>query len=155
SFRYAFFLGNGNGQNQVLNDNNIPALFGRAEFALWGHDGLPVDRVRPMYSITDDLHRPIINIGIAGQWNPRTAGNLPDLVRETDTGAAADIAASFYGVELQAGVVYLRTIYETLSTTPDLERFGWWAHIRYSLPRIRVEITPGYRIGSYSPRAHL
>ncbi len=37
---------------------------------------------------------------------------------------------------------------------PDLERFGWWAHLRYTLPRLPLQITPGYRIASYSPRAH-
>ncbi len=155
SFRYSVFAGNGNGQNQVLNDNNIPAIFGRAEFAYFGKKGLPVDWVRPMYSITDDFYKPIINLGLAAHWNPRTAGNLPDLIRETDVGVAADLASSFFGVEIQAGLLYVKTIHDTLSAVPDMERFGWWAHIRYSLPRIPVEIIPAYRIGSYAPRAHL
>ena len=155
SLRYSLFVGNGNGQNQILNDSNLPAVFGRTEFAVWGKKGLPVDSVRPIYSVSDELAKPIISIGLAGQWNPRTAGNLPDLIRETDMGAAADLAASYFGFELQGGVVYVRTTHDTLAAIPDLERFGFWAHLRYSLPRIPVEITPGYRIASYSPRAHL
>lgn len=155
SFRYAVFAGNGNGQNKVLNDDNIPAVFGRAEFAYWGQKGLPLDRVTPMYAVTDDWHRPVLNLGLAGHWNPRTAGNLPDLIRETDIGAAVDLLACFYGVELQGSVLYVRTQRDTLTQSPDLERFGWWAHARFTLPKIPVAITPGYRIGSYSPRAHL
>jgi hypothetical protein len=155
SLRYSVFAGNGNGQNQILNDNNIPAIFGRFEFAYWGAQGLPADRVAPIYSVTDDFHKPIINIAVAGQWNPRTVGDLPDLMRETDAGAAADIAAFWHGVEVQGGVIYLKTSRDTLTAVPDLERFGWWAHARYTLPRIPVAITAGYRIGSYSPRAHL
>lgn len=155
SFRYAAFAGNGNGQNQLLNDNNIPALFGRIELAFWGQEGQPVDRVSPMYSVTDDFHRPIVSLGIAGQWNPRTVGNLPDLIKETDAGGAADLVVHARGLELQGGVIYMKTSRDTLAAIPDLERFGWWAHLRYSLPRLPVQITPGYRIGSYSPRAHL
>lgn len=155
SLRYAIFFGNGNGQNQILNDSNLPAIFGRAEYAFWGSQGLAADSVRPIYAVTDDRHLPILNLGIAGQWNPRTAGNLPDLVRETDVGAAADLAAAYYGFELQAGILYIKTIHDTLTAAPDLERFGWWAHLRYAIPRIPVEIMPAYRIASFSPRAHL
>lgn len=155
SLRYSLFVGNGNGQNQVLNSTNLPAVFGRVEFAVWGKKGLPADSVRPMFAVSDELRKPVLNLGLAGQWNPRATGNLPDLIRETDMGVAADLAASYYGVELQAGVVYVKTSYDTLATIPALERFGWWAHLRYSLPRIPVEVTPGYRIASYSPRAHL
>jgi len=154
SLRYALFVGNGNGQNQLLNDTNLPAVFGRVEFAVWGKKGLPADGVRPIFAVTDELRKPALNLAIAGQWNPRATGNLPDLIRETDMGVAADLAASYFGVELQAGVVYVKTTRDTLAAIPDLERFGWWAHLRYSLPRIPVEVTPGYRIASYSPRAH-
>jgi len=155
SFRYALFAGNGNGQNQILSDNNIPAVRGRAEFSYWGTQGLPNDQVRPIYAVTDDLRKPVLHLGIAAQWNPRTVGNLPDLIRETDVGVAADVAASLFGIELQAAVLYMQTSRDTLSAVPPLERFGFWAHLRYTLPRIPVEITPGYRIASYSPRAHL
>src|SRR5262249_48501778 len=141
--------------NQVLNDNNIPAVLGRVEVAFWGVAGLPEDQARPMFAVTDLPRKPVINIGIAGQWNPRTVGNLPDLIRETDVGAAADVAASFFGIEAQGGVIYVKTYRDTLTAVPSLERFGWWAHARYTLPRIPVEITAGYRIASYSPRAHL
>lgn len=155
SFRYAVFAGNGNGQNQLLNDNNIPALYGRIEFAFWGKAGLPADRITPMYSVTDDFHRPILSLGLAGQWNPRTVGNLPDLIKETDVGGAADLVFHLRGLELQGGVLYVKTTRDTLAAIPPLERFGWWAHLRYSLPRIPLQITPGYRVGSYAPRAHL
>ena len=43
----------------------------------------------------------------------------------------------------------------TLSAIPPLERLGWWAHLRYTIPKIPLEVIPGYRIASYSPRAHL
>lgn len=155
SFRYSLFAGNGNGQNQILADNNIPAVRGRAEFSYWGKQGLPNDQVRPMYAVTDDLRKPVLHVGIAAQWNPRAVGNLPDLLRETDVGVAADVAASLFGIELQAAVLYVQTTRDTLSAIPPLERLGWWGHIRYTLPKIPLEITPGYRLASYAPRAHL
>lgn len=154
SFRYALFAGNGNGQNQILSDNNIPAVYGRAEFSHWGTRGLPLDQVRPIYAISDDLRKPLVHVGIAAQWNPRTVGNLPDLIRETDVGVAADVALSILGVELQAAILYLKTTRDTLTAIPPLERLGWWAHLRYTLPKIPLEITPGYRVASYAPRAH-
>ena len=155
SLRYAAFIGNSNGQNQLLSDNNLPALYGRVEFAYWGRRALPPDRPGPLYAISDLFEQPIVSIGVAGQWRPRTSGNLPDLIRETDSGAAADLAASLFGVELQAGLIYLRTAHNTLTAVPDQERFGYWAHLRYTLPRIPPQITLGYRIASYAPRAHL
>ena len=36
-----------------------------------GKDGLPIDQVRPMYAVTDDLRKPVVHVGIAAQWNPR------------------------------------------------------------------------------------
>jgi hypothetical protein len=154
SMRYSLFIGNGNGQNQVLNDNNLPAIFGRVEFAFWGKRGAPPDAIAPMRARTDGP-LPLFGFGVAAQWNPRTTGNPPDLINETDTGAAADLIAAFYGVDLEAGLLYLKTTHDTLSAVPDVEKFGWWAHLRYTLPRIPLEIAIGYRIASYAPRAHL
>jgi hypothetical protein len=148
-------VGNGNGQNQLLNDNNLPAVFGRAEFAVWGSRGVPPDFIGPMRARTDGDFRPLFGLGIAGQYNPRTVGNPPDLINETDGGVAVDACAFFYGVDLQAGLMYVKTTHDTLSATPDVERLGWWAHLRWTLPRIPVELTAGYRIASFAPRAHL
>jgi hypothetical protein len=154
SMRYSLFIGNGNGQNQILNDNNLPAIFGRLEFAFWGGRGIPDQTIGPMRARTDGP-LPWFGLGVAAQWNPRTTGNPPDLINETDTGAAADLIAAFYGVDLEGGLLYLKTTHDTLSAVPDVEKFGWWAHLRYTLPRIPVEIAIGYRIASYAPRAHL
>jgi hypothetical protein len=155
SVRYELFVGNGNGENQLLNDNNKPAVFGRLELAFWGARGLPADGINPLRARTDVEPKPIVGLGLAGQYNPRTTGNPPDLIDETDAGVAADLIASFYGVDLQGGILYIRTTHDTLAATPDVERFGWWAHLRYTLPKIPVELTLGYRIASYAPRAHL
>jgi hypothetical protein len=155
SLRYEIFVGNGNGENQVVNDNNLPAVFGRLELAVWGNRGLPPDQIGPMRSRTDSDHRPWFNLGIAAQWNSRTTGNPPDLINETDAGAAVDAGAWFFGVDLEGGFLYIKTTHDTLSAVPDVERLGWWAHLRYTIPRIPVELTIGYRVASYSPRAHL
>lgn len=155
SLRYSVFLGNGNGQNQLLNDNNLPAVFGRVEYAFWGDQGLPEDRIGPMRAYVDLKRKPIVSVGVAGQYNPRTAGNLPNLVNETDAGTAADVMVSILGIDCQAGILYLKTIYNTLSSVPDLERFGWWAHLRYTIPKLPFDLTPGYRIANYQPRAHI
>jgi hypothetical protein len=154
STRYEIFVGNGNGENQLLNSGNKPAVFGRAELAVWRPGGMPADIVAPIYARTDGP-LPLFGLGVAAQYNPRTTGNPPNLISETDAGFAVDAVAAYAGVDLEAGMLYLRTTHNTLSATPDLERLGWWAHVRYTLPRIPVELTPGYRIASYSPRAHL
>src|SRR5262249_36983630 len=96
SLRYALMVGNGNGQNQILPDNNPPAGFGRAGFPLGARQGPPPARVSAIYSVTDEPRKPLVHLGVAAQWRKRTGGNLPDLITETDTGAAADFAASFY-----------------------------------------------------------
>jgi hypothetical protein len=155
SMRYELFIGNGNGQNQVVNDNNLPAIFWRAEFAFWGKRGIPADSIQPMRARTDGAILPVFGLGLAAQWNPRTTGNPPDLINETDVGTAADLIVALFGIDLEAGLLYIKTTHDTLSAIPDTEKFGWWAHLRYTIPRIPVEITPGYRIASYSPRAHL
>jgi hypothetical protein len=155
STRYQIFVGNGNGQNQLLNDNNLPAVFGRVELSLWGRRGPPPDFIEPMRARTDRRPLPLVSLGLAVQYNPRTTGNPPDLIDETDSGVAADLVAAFYGVDLEGGLVYLKTTHDTLAATPDVEKFGWWAHLRFTIPRIPVELTPGYRIASYAPRAHL
>jgi hypothetical protein len=154
SARYAIFVGNGNGQNQLLNSGNKPAVFGRAELAVWGASGAPPDVIAPMYARTDGA-LPIFGLGIAGQYNPRTTGNPPNLISETDAGFAVDATAAFYGVDLEGGFLYLRTTHNTLTATPDVERLGWWAHVRYVAPRIPFELGLGYRIASYAPRAHI
>lgn len=155
SLRYAAFVGNGNGQNQLLSDNNLPAVFGRVELAYWGRRPLPPARPGPMYAVADLPVHPVLNVGLAGQWTPRTRGNLPDLVHETESGVAADLLLSLFGIDVQAGVLYLRTSYDTLKAVPDLERLGYWAHAQYTIPRIPPVISLGYRIAGYSPRAHL
>jgi hypothetical protein len=155
SLRYSLFVGNGNGENQLLNDNNVPAIFGRAELAIWGRREPPPDIIQPMRARTDVEPLPIVSLGIAGQYNSRTTGNPPDLINETDAGVAADLVAAFFGVDLEGGILYIRTTHDTLSATPDVERLGLWAHLRYTIPRLPVELTPGYRIANYAPRAHL
>ena len=62
---------------------------------------------------------------------------------------AADLAASISASSCWGGVVYVRTTHDTPSGDSGSGRFGFWAHLRYSLPRIPVEITFGYRIASY------
>ena len=151
SLRYAGMVANNNGQNQSINSNNLPAIFGRFEFALWGPTGPPPDRIAPIRARSDDGRLPWVGLGLNARWVPRTAGEPPNLVRETDTGYAGDVIVGAAGIDLQAGLVYVKTVHDTLSSTPPVERFGWWAHLRYTIPRIPVLITPGYRIASYAP----
>src|SRR5262249_20302743 len=121
---------------------------------LWGSKGPPPDQVGPMRARSDDRRLPWVGLGFALRYVPRTAGNPPDLVSETDLGYAGDLIVGVAGIDLQAGLLYVKTTHDALSTTPPLERFGWWAHLRYTIPGISVQITPGYRIANYAPRAH-
>lgn len=153
--RYEVFVGNGNGQNQLLNDNNKPAVFARLEFAFWPENGQPPDQISPMRAVTDLLDKPILSVGAAFQYNPRTAGNPPDLFDETDLGGALDVAFALRGIELQGGVVYVHTSFDSVPTAPALEKAGFWAHVRYQIPKLPFDLIPGYRISNYAPRAHL
>jgi hypothetical protein len=155
SLRYQLMVANNNGQNQSLNSGNRPALFGRVELSFWGKDGIPEDKIGPIRARTDLDRFPIIGIGVAGQWVPHQTFEPPNVVNETDTGGAADVILAFYGVDLEGGILYVRTAHDTLSGLQDIERFGWWAHLRFTIPKIPIKITPGYRIASYAPQTHI
>lgn len=155
STRYEVFVGNGNGQNQVLNDNNKPAVFGRIEFALWGESGLPPDQIAPMRSVTDLPERPILSVGAGFQYNPRTSGNPPDLIDETDLGGAFDVAFALKGIEVQGGLVYVHTNYDSVAAAAPREQAGIWGHLRYTIPKLPFDLIPGYRISNLAPRMHL
>jgi hypothetical protein len=125
---YALMAANGNGPNQLFNDNNSLALFGRLE--LWYRD-----RVR---------------VGVAALYNPRTVGALPNLYEEDDTGFAGDLLVRFRGLEVAGQMVQLHTSYPTVGS-PDRTRVAWHAQAFYRVETPWFDVAPAYRYAVYVP----
>jgi len=154
SVRWGVLFGNGNGQNESLNDNNALGVFGRVEYSHWGAHRKPEPYIGPMRARSARA-KPIFNLGLGGLWNKRSVGDLPDLLSETDIGAAADLGFNAKGIDVEAGGQYIKTTYSSLPSQVPQERLGWWAHVLYTIPGLGFDLVPGYRIASYAPRAHL
>jgi len=88
---YYAMIANGNGQNQLRNDNNDHAFLGRLELWLWD----------------------IVRIGGAGIYNQRTVGTLPNLYGEKDVGVDVDAMLLWKGLEVSGQIVRMTTTFTT------------------------------------------
>lgn len=127
---YALMVANGNGPNQLRNDNQEMAVFGRLGV---GYDD-------------------VVRAGVAFARNPRTEGTLPNLFSETDTSIAVDAGVTIEGVEAYGEYVTVSSEQETFDG-PSRDRKAWHAQLGYTLPIDAVEITPAYRAAYFDPYA--
>jgi len=74
-FRYALGVFNGNGLNQLFNDNNAPMPVGRVEFDFKEH----------------------LTLGLNAYWNARTEGTRPNRLTTYQLAYGADLEAHGYG----------------------------------------------------------
>lgn len=129
---------NGNGSNEIANDNGGFAVAARFEVHA-------VEAVR---------------VGVAYLQNQRTEGDLPNLVDETDTGLTADLEvrlgeldlSDWADVELFVGWQQLTTAFDTIGT-PDRVQSAMHAEIGYRFAALPVPITPAYRYATFDPWA--
>jgi hypothetical protein len=128
---YYLMVANGNGDNELLNDNDNVAVYGRGELHY------------------DDL----LTIGGAFLVNTRTEGELPNQSDDEDTGYAADILMTPFGLEVFFQFVELKTEFETVPEALDRTQRAWHVQVGYDFETPWVNIMPGYRYAVLDPYA--
>lgn len=87
--RYAVAVVNGNGANQLFNDNNFPAAVGRLEAEIFEH----------------------VTVGVNGFYNARSDGVRPTRLISDQIGYGADVLAHALGFTVLVGYVGKSTSY--------------------------------------------
>jgi hypothetical protein len=136
---YRLGIANGNGLNQLGNDNKLPAAYLR----LGGGFG--------------DL----VRVGVGGRFNPRTVGTLPNLYTESDAVGFADVAVTMAGFEVVVEAIGRQTSLTTVfpdPTNPAGQENGWGAAswIGYtvdvsSMVGAALDVKPALRFAFYDP----
>lgn len=136
-FNYFFAIANGNGANQLLNDNSSLALYGRLE--LFGSD--------------------YVRAGGSIMFNEEVVGELPNLFNEDNFGWSADVLftyenpGGFGHIEVSGQVTGVTTEYPTVET-PERQRFAYHAQLVYLTDALEpLEFGPAYRYAYYHPLA--
>jgi hypothetical protein len=124
---YAMVM-NGNGPNQMLDDNGKLALAGRSEVG----------------------YRQYVKLGGAVYRNQRTVGTLPNLYDEDDFGLTGDLTVDVAGIQAFAAVTRVRTVFPTVGTSAR-EQLEWHAQIGYRIELPYSFITPAYRYAYFNP----
>jgi hypothetical protein len=125
---YAIMAANGNGENQLLNDNQALALFARLELG-W------LEYVR---------------VGGAVLRNERTAGVRPDQFSETDLGWTVDLRATWLDIHLMAQLARVQTRFNTIEV-PERDRQAWHVEVSWRPAIGPVRLYPAYRLATYQP----
>lgn len=129
---YYFMIGNGNEENQLLNDNSKLAIIGRIE---------------GMYS-------DFVTLGAAGYTNERRTGTPPNQADEDDVGVAADLSIHPGPIEIFAQFGQVDTDFETAGVSSRIRRAGSaQGGYRFDLPW-GFSLTPAYRYAYYDPWAN-
>lgn len=95
--RYAVAVVNGNGANQLFNDNNAPAPVGRLEAEIFEH----------------------VTVGVNGYYNPKSEGVRPTRLISEQIGYGADILAHALGFTILVGYVGKSTSYPGTALAAD------------------------------------
>lgn len=142
---YAAALTNGNNNDWALNDNDLPALWGRV-FLRFDAEGQAGDEEGPS---TYGLVRGGL-IGLSGFVNSVSVGQVPNRFDSTMVGAGADAAWQIGLFHLRGQVVWRRTQPDSavLSEVEDL--IGGHAQVSFLIPDIGL--APGYRFAALDPR---
>lgn len=119
---------NGNGINELLNDNVRPAVAGRFEL-YWAQ---------------------YARLGAGVLWNSRTEGPLPDRFDEEDLGFSADLSVDVVGIEFVGHMTLMQTSYPTAGLQDRL-RLEFHLQAGYDLPFIDFPFVVGYRFAYYDP----
>lgn len=125
---YAVMAANGNGENQLLNDNQSLAQYARLELGWLEH----------------------IRVGGAVLRNERTAGIRPDQFSETDQGWTVDVRATYLDIHLMAQLARVQTQFDTIEV-PDRDRQAWHVELSWRPAVGPIRLYPAYRLASYQP----
>lgn len=125
---YYLMVMNGNGGNQLLDDNGRFGLVGRTELG----------------------YKEYARLGAAVFHNERTVGTPPNLYNETDVGMTGDLALKIAGLHVLGAVTRLRTTFPTVGTDARIQlAFVGQAGYRFDFPQ--WFIMPAYRFAYFHP----
>lgn len=96
-FKYAAAVVNGNGANQLLNDNNLPAVVGRVEIEIFEH----------------------VNVGGNVFYNSKSEGVRPNRLISDQLGYGGDIVAHALGFTILVGYLGRSTSYPGTALAAD------------------------------------
>ena len=117
-------LTNGNGENHVVNDTQIPSVTGRVSISF--HD--------------------VASLGFDGYYQPRAYGTQPNLFRDDRVGAGADLRIESHGAHVLLLAAWRKTTHLTTGG-PDETATGFSAEAAY---RWRF-LEPALRYSALSP----
>lgn len=126
ALRYYATVTNGASANELTNDNDDLAYFGRLElvFGQWAQLG-----------------------GGVG-YNTLTTGEEPDRFDENELSFAVDLRANIFGVLLGGELIRRQVEYVDIPGQPEITRMGYHAYLGYEAP---FGLTPAYRFAWYDP----
>lgn len=124
---YAMVM-NGNGSNQLLDDNGRVGIVGRGE----------VEYAR------------YVRAGVALFRNDRRVGEPPNLYNEEDLGLTADLGVKVSGFELFGAVTRLRTVFPTVGTAARVQ-LAFQGQAAYRIDLGPMFVAPGYRYAYFHP----
>lgn len=107
-FKYAVGVFNGNGQNQLFNDNNS---------------------VEPVARLELDIKQ-IVTLGVNGYYNKRTDGSRPNQLSTDQLAFGADLSANYKGFSALAAFLGKRSMYSYAGLQPDMA-LGAMGQLRY------------------------
>lgn len=125
---YYFMVMNGNGPNQLLDDNGKVGLVGRVELGIYDY----------------------VRIGAGVFHNDRRVGTPPNLYDEEDFGITGDVSVKVQGFQAFGYVTRLHTTYPTVGSTARTQlAFAGQAGYRIQFPA--WFIMPAYRYAWFNP----
>ncbi|MBK7859596.1 MAG: hypothetical protein IPJ65_13460 [Archangiaceae bacterium] len=129
-FRYFVAGVNGNGQNQLFNENNLIAPVARLELELF-------ERVR---------------VAVNGFYNVVAIGTRPNRINQSQLGFGADATLRVAGLRMLVGLVGRQNSYassDMASVLPSDTSMGLFAQLHYVFDALGLEA--GVRFGWYEP----
>ncbi len=126
---YYLMVMNGNGANQLLDDNGRFGLVARSEFTYgtW------------------------VKLGAGVFRNDRTVGTPPNLYNEEDLGLTGDLDVKVAGLEVFGAVTRVRTVFPTVGASARVQlAYHAQAAYRFDIAN-KVFVAPGYRYAYLDP----
>jgi hypothetical protein len=125
---YYLMVMNGNGQNQLLDDNGKPGFVGRTELRYLGY----------------------VRVGAAVFQNARRVGAPPNFYDEEDVGLTGDLAVRIKGAEMFGAITQVRTVFPTVGAEARVQ-LAYHAQAAYRIDVGPAFVAPGYRFAYFHP----
>lgn len=125
---YYLMVTNGNGSNQLLDDNGKPALVARGELVYAKH----------------------VMVGAAVVRNQRTVGEPPNLYEEDDLALTGDVTVRVSALEVFAAATRQRTVFPTVGASARAQ-LAFHAQAGYRIDLGPAYVMPAYRYAYFHP----